>query len=133
MECKSEKSESYTTVPPELPVSDIDRQRAREAVAAFCGYKPGPRWDVLVHNITVAICTTRWEQRRACVSDKPESYTTPRPITQAVLDELFAWTRSAPMFSSSPEGRVFGEEMREVINLACEALASRDVEVKFGR
>ncbi len=62
-----DKPPTLTTLPPELPVTEGDRERAREAVAAFCGYEPGPRWDVLVHNVTVAICITRWEeqQRRA--------------------------------------------------------------------
>jgi hypothetical protein len=50
----------------------------------------------------------------------------PRPITRDVLDEFFAWTRSAPMFLSSPEGRQFGEELREAFNLAYETLESRD-------
>jgi hypothetical protein len=28
----------------------------------------------------------------------------PRPITRDVLDEFFAWTRSAPMFGPTKEG-----------------------------
>lgn len=50
----------------------------------------------------------------------------PRPITREVLDEFFAWTRTASMFTSSPEGRVFAEEMRAVLSLAYEALESRN-------
>ena len=52
----------------------------------------------------------------------------PRPITRQVLDEFMAWTRNAEMFKSSPQGRVFGKELREAINLAYEALENRDVE-----
>jgi hypothetical protein len=50
----------------------------------------------------------------------------PRPITRAVLEEFFVWTRSAPMFLSSPEGRQFGEELREAFTLVYETLERRD-------
>lgn len=44
----------------------------------------------------------------------------PRPVTTALLTELMAWTRTADMFRSSPEGEVFGAELREVFKLAAE-------------
>jgi hypothetical protein len=51
--------------------------------------------------------------------------TGPRLVTREFLEELFAWTRNAPMFSSSPEGQQFAEELREVFDLAAEALEQR--------
>ena len=44
----------------------------------------------------------------------------PRPVNTDLLAELMAWTRTADMFLSSPQGRAFGEELREVIILAAE-------------
>jgi hypothetical protein len=41
-----------------------------------------------------------------------------RPITPQLLDEFAEWTQKAEMFTMSPEGRAFGEEMRTVIHLA---------------
>lgn len=62
------------------------------------------------------------------MSEKTPEQTTlcPRHISREILDEFLGWTRTAPMFLSSPEGRVFGEEMRSVICLAYEALENRD-------
>ncbi len=45
-----------------------------------------------------------------------------RPVTVNLLMEFEDWTRSAPMFLSSPQGTAFAEELREVIRLAARAL-----------
>jgi hypothetical protein len=50
----------------------------------------------------------------------------PRAVTRELLDEFFAWTRTAPMFLSSRQGGWFAEELRAVFSLAYEALESRD-------
>ncbi len=71
----------------------------------------------MTSNETTDELTRRCEQR----SVKMQGDTIvgkPRPITKEVLDEFMAWTRHAPMFSSSSQGRVFAEEIRDVIAMA---------------
>jgi hypothetical protein len=49
----------------------------------------------------------------------PEQTTVlPRPITPQILVEFMEWTREAPMFLTSPEGRAFAQELRVVLELA---------------
>ena len=42
----------------------------------------------------------------------------PRPVTAELLDEFERWTHTTAMFSSSPQGAAFADELREVIGLA---------------
>ncbi len=46
----------------------------------------------------------------------------PRPVTTDLLVQFVAWTRTADMFLSSPQGAAFGEELRDVFKLAAERL-----------
>jgi hypothetical protein len=46
--------------------------------------------------------------------------TRPREVTSELLAEFMAWTRSADMFLSSPQGEAFGAELRSVLLLAAE-------------
>lgn len=46
----------------------------------------------------------------------------PREITPALLNEFTKWTQEAPMFTSSPQGAAFAQELRDVFNLAREGL-----------
>jgi hypothetical protein len=41
-----------------------------------------------------------------------------RPITQALINEFITWTRVSLMFLTSPEGKSFGRELRQVFRLA---------------
>jgi hypothetical protein len=42
----------------------------------------------------------------------------PAKVTNAYLVSLEAWVKTCSMFTTSPEGRAFGQEMNEVIRLA---------------
>jgi hypothetical protein len=55
---------------------------------------------------------------------------TPRPITFELLEQFDQWTRMADMFRISPEGIAFGEEMRDVINLARIGLSKTEEDQK---
>ena len=57
------------------------------------------------------------------MTDQPQTTVPVREITPQLLDKFVAWTRRAEMFQSSPEGAAFAEELRQVLNLAREALA----------
>ncbi len=51
----------------------------------------------------------------------------PREITHELLHELSVWTRQSPMFLSSPQGKAFGVELREVFDLAHQALDMKEI------
>jgi len=63
----------------------------------------------------------------AGVSPVAERTVSPRPVTADLLVEFVAWTRTADMFRSSPQGEAFGEELREVFKMAAELLGQRSV------
>jgi hypothetical protein len=44
----------------------------------------------------------------------------PREVNTELLAEFIAWTRTADMFRSSPQGEAFGAELRLVFLLAAE-------------
>lgn len=48
------------------------------------------------------------------MEDKPSV----RPITHELLDEFTEWTRTAPMFTGSPQGKSFAEELRDIFTWA---------------
>jgi hypothetical protein len=87
-----------------------------------------PEGDHEIACMKAALGTLMAAHKESVMSEADEIAATrePRPITRDVLEQFFAWTRSAPMFLSSPEGRQFGEELREAFNLAYERLESRD-------
>lgn len=85
-----------------------------KAMADFRDIDPGenPRHYALVA-MRKALCTIQDSSAKKKMEKDDVT-----PVNTSDLDGLEQWTRTAPNFTTSPQGEAFGEQLREVIRLA---------------